>query len=153
MASCIAALAVRHTTLPEIKQHGVSAAVEAYSTNAVTILASIAYAPSIDNLHTLILLSWIEFKRNRSGAFCAYAEMAVQMAMDLGLSNDKFALTARNEHERRMLQATWTSISQLNTTSNTIIAIQHPHSLSSVVISRNVAIRFLAPERLLTGHS
>ena len=44
--------------------------------------------------------------------------MAVQMALGVGLSNDKFCLSSQSEHDRHMLQATWASVSQLNTTAN-----------------------------------
>lgn len=44
--------------------------------------------------------------------------MAVQMALDVGLSNDKFSLSSRSEHERYMLQETWASVSKLNTAAN-----------------------------------
>ncbi|KAH8107822.1 hypothetical protein BXZ70DRAFT_1003254 [Cristinia sonorae] len=120
MANCIAALAVRYTTIPAIEQQGINMAIDAYSTNAETLFSSIIHGPSIDNLHALILLSWIEFKRSRSAAFCAYTQMAVQMALDLGLSNDKYALSSRSGHDRAMLQATWDSVSQLNTTANSM---------------------------------
>lgn len=39
------------------------------------------HAPSIDTLHALILLSWIQFKRGRSTAFCAYAQVCLSLSL------------------------------------------------------------------------
>jgi len=52
------------------------------------------------------------------GSFAAYAHAALQMALDLGFSEDQFAQLTSHTGSAGMLHATWISILRLNAMSN-----------------------------------
>ncbi|KII91982.1 hypothetical protein PLICRDRAFT_695468 [Plicaturopsis crispa FD-325 SS-3] len=113
IASCIAALAVRYSNIPELTVRGVQSVAETYSNNAKNILSS-SNAQSVEALHALMLIAWSEYKGNRVSDFRTYIQMSMRMALDLGLSDDAVISMNPSEHERHTLRVTWTSIVQLH---------------------------------------
>jgi len=113
-ANCIAAMGSRFSNIPELSVRGLHNVAEAYTDNAKTILASIAHIPTIETLHSLILLSWSEYKNHRIPGFRAYSEMAMRMAMDLGLSDQNTIQLQASESERHRRRSTWAAILHLH---------------------------------------
>ncbi|RDB24813.1 hypothetical protein Hypma_008003 [Hypsizygus marmoreus] len=114
LANCIAAMASRFSNLPELTVRGLHNVAETYADNAKTILASMAHIPTMDTLHALMLLSWSEYKNNRVTNFRTYCQMAMRMAMDLGLSDQNALQGHFSEKERSRRRATWANILQLH---------------------------------------
>jgi len=116
LANCIAAMAARYSNYSDLTVRGLHNVAETYADNAKTILSSVAHIPTIDTLHALMLLSWSEYKNNRMAGFRAYCQMAMRMAMDLGLSDQNAIQMHPSEIERNRRRATWASILQLHLT-------------------------------------
>ena len=96
MANCISAHAVRYTDLREVMDRGVMYVADLYIdkakvmpvfrrprslpqstlTTSQALLSPIAHIPTLDTLHSLILLAWAEQKRNRMTSFCMYGEVS-----------------------------------------------------------------------------
>ncbi|TFK44488.1 hypothetical protein BDQ12DRAFT_673081 [Crucibulum laeve] len=118
IANCIAAMASRYSTLPELVARGLHNVSDAYLENAKTVLNSVAHIPSIETLHGLILLSWAEYKSNKIPSFRLYCQAAMRMAMDLGISDQNTIQVHADERERDRRRSTWASIVQLHMTSS-----------------------------------
>ncbi|KAJ7209627.1 hypothetical protein GGX14DRAFT_534959 [Mycena pura] len=118
LANCIAAMATRYSTLPDLTVRGLHNVAETYGDNAKTILASIAHIPSMDTLHGVMLLSWSEYKNNRIPGLRSYCQMAMKMAMDLGVSDQNVSPINASEGERNRRRSTWASILQLHLTAS-----------------------------------
>ena len=114
LANCIAAMASRFSNLPELTVRGLHNVAETYTDNAKTILSSVAHIPSMDTLHAIMLLSWSEYKNNRISGFRTYYQMAMRMAMDLGLSDQNAHQGHFGEKERNCRRATWNNILQMH---------------------------------------
>jgi hypothetical protein len=65
LSNCIAAMAARVSALPELQARGLQNVVDAFADNAKAILNSVSHIPSLNNLHALILLAWVEYRSNR----------------------------------------------------------------------------------------
>jgi hypothetical protein len=65
LSNCIASLAVRFSSLPELAVRGLHTVSDTYGDNAKTILSSVSHQPAFETLHGLMLLSWSEYKNNR----------------------------------------------------------------------------------------
>lgn len=120
MANCIAAMASRYSNIPELTVRGLHNVAEAYTESAKTILSSVAHIPTIETLHAIMLLSWSEYKNNRLSGFRAYCQMAMRMAMDLGLSDQNAIQMHPSESERNRRRSTWAGILQLHLTSSSL---------------------------------
>ncbi|KAJ7124980.1 hypothetical protein C8R44DRAFT_128246 [Mycena epipterygia] len=118
LANCIAAMATRYSTLSELTVRGLHNVAETYGDNAKTILASISHIPSMDTLHGVMLLSWSEYKNNRIPGLRNYCQMAMRMAIDLGLSDQNVSPINASESERNRRRSTWASILQLHLTAS-----------------------------------
>ncbi|KAJ7188548.1 hypothetical protein C8R46DRAFT_1055030 [Mycena filopes] len=118
MANCIAAMATRYCTLSELAVRGLHNVAETYGDNAKNILSSIAHIPSMDTLHGVMLLSWSEYKNNRIPGLRTYCQMAMRMAIDLGLSDQNVSPINATENERNRRRSTWASILQLHLTAS-----------------------------------
>ncbi|KAJ7594678.1 hypothetical protein C8J56DRAFT_927363 [Mycena floridula] len=118
LANCIAALASRYSTLPELTVRGLHNVSDAYSEAAKSILSSMAHVPSFNTLHAFMLLSWSEYRNNRIPSFRSYCAMAMRMAMDLGLSDQNISPPNASEKERNRRRTTWQGILQLHVTSS-----------------------------------
>ncbi|KAJ3532712.1 hypothetical protein NM688_g7384 [Phlebia brevispora] len=134
MANCIAALAVRYSELPEVLHRGVMYVTDQYIDKAKTLLMAEEHIPTtLDTLHSLILLAWAEYKRNRLTHFCRFGEasyltlcanlfadslcqMAGKMALDLHLNDEMVILLAETEYERNNLRHTWQCAAALDAT-------------------------------------
>ncbi|KAJ3568449.1 hypothetical protein NP233_g5704 [Leucocoprinus birnbaumii] len=113
LSNCIAAMAARYANIPELVVRGLHEVAETYAENAKNILNSVAHMPTMDTLHALMLLSWSEYKNDRIPNFRHYCQMAMRMAMDLGLS-DQNPPSHLPENERNRRRATWANIIQLH---------------------------------------
>ncbi|KAK2467851.1 hypothetical protein APHAL10511_000146 [Amanita phalloides] len=120
LANCIASMASRYSTYPELAVRGLHNVSETYLENAKSLLSPIAHVPSLDTIHALILLCWSEYKNNRIHGFRAYYQMVMKMAMDLGLSDQDASPLPNNEGDNNRRRSTWTSIVRLH-----IIAAQY----------------------------
>ncbi|KAJ7782830.1 hypothetical protein B0H16DRAFT_1494535 [Mycena metata] len=118
MANCIAAMATRYCTLSELAVRGLHNVAETYADNAKNILTSIGHIPSMDTLHGVMLLSWSEYKNNRIPGLRTYCQMAMRMAIDLGLSDQNVSPINATENERNRRRSTWASILQLHLTAS-----------------------------------
>ncbi|KAL9711691.1 hypothetical protein Ac2012v2_004763 [Leucoagaricus gongylophorus] len=117
LSNCIAAMAVRYVSIPELIVRGLQEVAETYVENAKDILSSVSQMPSMDRLHALLLLSWLEYKNDRTSSFRHYCQLATRMAMHLGLS-DQSPPSHLPEGERNCRRATWANILQLHLTSS-----------------------------------
>ncbi|KAJ7178826.1 hypothetical protein C8R43DRAFT_1189333 [Mycena crocata] len=118
LANCIAAMATRYSIVSEITVRGLHNVAETYGNNAKAILASIRCSPSMDTLHGVMLLSWSEYKNNRIPGLRNYCQMAMRMAIDLGLSDQTVSSINISESERNRRRSTWASILQLHLTAS-----------------------------------
>ncbi|KAF8995469.1 hypothetical protein BDQ17DRAFT_1392227 [Cyathus striatus] len=116
MANCIAAMASRYSNIPELNVRGLHNVSEAYTDIAKAILPSVASTPTMETLHALMLLSWAEYKSNRIPGFRVYCQMAMRMAVELGLSDQNAVQMHLSENERNRRRSTWASILQLHLT-------------------------------------
>jgi hypothetical protein len=114
LSNSMASLTARFSNLPELAVRGLHNVADTYGDNAKTILSSVAHIPNMDTLHALMLLSWSEFKNHRVAGFRTYCQLAMRMAMDLGLSEQSVAQMGLNERDRSRRRATWSGIVQLN---------------------------------------
>ncbi|KAJ7928548.1 hypothetical protein B0H13DRAFT_1597627 [Mycena leptocephala] len=118
LANCIATMATRYSTLSELTVRGLHNVAETYGDNAKNILASVAHIPSMDTLHGVMLLAWSEYKNNRIPGLRTYCQMAMRMAIDLGLSDQNVSPINATESERNRRRSTWASILQLHLTAS-----------------------------------
>ncbi|KAF8629243.1 hypothetical protein AX17_005822 [Amanita inopinata Kibby_2008] len=114
LANCIAGMASRYSTYPELSSRGLHAASETYLENAKNLVSPVAHIPAFDTLHALILLSWSEYKCSRLSGFRVYYQMAMKMAMDLGLSDQDSVPISGSEAEQNRRRSTWASIVRLH---------------------------------------
>ncbi|KAJ6602198.1 hypothetical protein B0H10DRAFT_2081257 [Mycena sp. CBHHK59/15] len=118
LANCIAAMATRYSTLSELTVRGLHNVAETYGDNAKTILSSIAHIPSMDTLHGIMLLSWSEYKNNRILGLRNYCQMAMKMAIEVGLSDQNGSPINVSESERNRRRSTWGCVLQLHLTAS-----------------------------------
>jgi hypothetical protein len=118
ISNCIASLAVRFSSLPELALRGLHTVADTYGDNAKTILSSVSHLPAFETLHGLMLLSWSEYKNNRISSFRMYCQMAMRLAIELGLSEQNDMQNSRNDRERNRRRTTWSSIVQLHLTAS-----------------------------------
>ncbi|KAI0633287.1 hypothetical protein C8Q77DRAFT_776834 [Trametes polyzona] len=119
LANSIAASAARFSTVPEIQQIGPANATNVYCQMAKSLIPPGGIPASLDAVHALVVLSWVEFKRGRHVAFLAYARSAIRLASELGITGDSMhsPLTQILDPEVvRVLQATLQSVLQLHRT-------------------------------------
>ncbi|KAF4599741.1 hypothetical protein EYR40_006840 [Pleurotus pulmonarius] len=118
LANCIAALSARYSNLPDLAVRGLHNVSESYSETAKSILTAVAHLPNMDTLHALMLVSWLEYKNNRISSFKVYCQMAMSMAIDLGLSDQHTIQMNPSEVERNRRRSTWANIVQLHLTAS-----------------------------------
>jgi hypothetical protein len=114
LANCIAGMASRYSTYPELTVRGLQTVAETYIENAKTLLPPIAHIPTFETLHALILLCWSEYKNNRLHGFRAYYQMVMKMAMDLGLSDQDASPVSGSDGDQNRRRSTWASIVRLH---------------------------------------
>lgn len=107
LQACIAAWAVRYNSIPEFSNVDGRIVSSKYIAHAKTLLASMVYTPSLDNLHSLIILAWLGSEQLEE--FCTYAKLANQMLRDLHVGG---TLTSANV-DQQILDSTWSSVNHL----------------------------------------
>ncbi|KAI0693010.1 hypothetical protein BC835DRAFT_1355108 [Cytidiella melzeri] len=117
-ANCIAALAVRYVDIPEVNERGAVRAADDYALLAKSLAGpAIAEGPHMDTLHSLILLAWVEYNQHRQVEFSHYGQLAIHMAMTLGLGDENaIQMSGHTEYERRLLKSTRWSVIVLEST-------------------------------------
>lgn len=95
----------------------------------------LVYSPSVETLHSLLLLSWCEYGSGRENGLSLYSsvrlvlyyinfnssanlQLSVRMAMELGLGNEETIQSLPTDHERMDLRQTWWSVVFLDITSS-----------------------------------
>lgn len=120
LANCIAAMAVKHSNLPELQMptrelHNIA---ENYIDVAKTLLNSVSHLPSLDTLQAIMLLCWFEHHHHRSSGFRSFYNMASKMSADLALQDTNY--DPMSEYERSRRRATWAGMVQLHMTASQI---------------------------------
>ncbi|KAI0344529.1 hypothetical protein BDW22DRAFT_1354605 [Trametopsis cervina] len=117
-ANCMAALAVPYVDIPEVGERGVTRATDEFASIAKSMATSaIAQGPDLDTLHSLILLSWVEYNHHRVAEFCHYGQSAIRMAEALGLGDEgTMQIPYETGYELNRLKSTWACVSVLQTT-------------------------------------
>lgn len=82
------------------------------------LLNAIAHIPSLETLHALMLLCWLEQSHHRLPGFRTYYAMATKMAADLGLQDPHNIDLYPHEYERNRRRNTWTGMVTLHMTAN-----------------------------------
>ncbi|KAF9047364.1 hypothetical protein BJ165DRAFT_1414677 [Panaeolus papilionaceus] len=120
LANCIAAMAVKHSHLPELTARDLHNVAENYIDIAKNLLSSVVHTPSLDTLHSLMLVCWFEHNHHRLPGFRNYYAMASKMAADLGLTDAHSTemYSTSSEYERNRRRTTWTGMVQLHMTYN-----------------------------------
>jgi len=118
LANCIAAMASKHSNIPELSIRDLHNVAENYIDVAKGVLTSVAHVSSLETLHALMLLCWFEHSHHRLPGFRTYFGMAVKMSMDLGLQDPHSIDMTSSEYERNRKRSTWAGMIQLNMTAS-----------------------------------
>ncbi|KAF9528513.1 hypothetical protein CPB83DRAFT_854295 [Crepidotus variabilis] len=118
LANCIAAMAVKHTNLPELQMstrelHNIA---ENYIDVAKTLLNNVSHIPSLDTLQAIMLLCWFEHQHHRLPGFRTFYGMASKMSADLALQDSNY--DPMSEYERSRRRSTWGGMVQLHMAAN-----------------------------------
>jgi len=120
LANCIAAMASQASNLPELSMRGLHNVSESYIDVAKNLLPSVAHLPSMETLHSIILLSWFEHSHHRLPGFRTFCGMAFKMSNDLGLQDPASIEMCLSEYERHRRRTTMAAIMHLNMTYNSV---------------------------------
>ncbi|KZP06849.1 hypothetical protein FIBSPDRAFT_939809 [Athelia psychrophila] len=120
LSNAIAALAAGYSNQPELVVRGLDNVAEMYRENAMNILAPIKHVPTVETLHALMLLAWYEHHYGRIMEFRMYSQLAMRMALDLGLSAGALNKNI-SDRGRHLLATTWASVMQLNSFASTCV--------------------------------
>ncbi|TBU31729.1 hypothetical protein BD311DRAFT_103565 [Dichomitus squalens] len=118
LANAIAASAARFSTVNDIIQIGPANASDVYCQVAKSLIPSQGAHTTIETLHAVMLLAWVEYKRGRQAMFNDYARMVTRLAADLGISNETLPQLTRvsDPQSARVFQSTWQGIQLLERT-------------------------------------
>ncbi|KAI5890412.1 uncharacterized protein SCHCODRAFT_02631776 [Schizophyllum commune H4-8] len=110
-ASCIAALACKHSTRADLTYgRTIESVGEVYAENAKNMLGR-RPAATMPMLHTLILLAWAEQRLKKDEDARMHYDMAMRMAVDLGMTNSSINLIG-DQRDIRVL--TWSNLVELH---------------------------------------
>ncbi|KAH8119039.1 hypothetical protein DFH11DRAFT_1501870 [Phellopilus nigrolimitatus] len=109
-ANCIAALSLRFCHSIEIGGPSRLHLGDPYLEMAKDLIVPLVYSPSVENLHSLLLLSWSEYGTGRENGLNLYSALAVQMATELCLGNEETIQSLPTDHEQMDLRQTWWSV-------------------------------------------
>ncbi|EJF57630.1 hypothetical protein DICSQDRAFT_129360 [Dichomitus squalens LYAD-421 SS1] len=118
LANAIAASAARFSTVNEIVQIGPANASDVYCQVTKSLIPLPGAHTTIETLHAVMLLAWVEYKRGRQAMFNDYARMVTRLAADLGISNETLPQLTRvsDPQSARVFQSTWQGIQLLERT-------------------------------------
>ncbi|KAF8200739.1 hypothetical protein BJ912DRAFT_579336 [Pholiota molesta] len=121
LANCIAAMTVKHSNLTDISQRELHNIAESYIDNAKHVL-SVSHMPSLDTLHGIMLICWLEHNHHRLPGFRTYYGMAVKMSAELGLQDPHNVdmYPSSSEYERNRRRTTYAGLLQLHMRASTI---------------------------------
>ncbi|KAF8160904.1 hypothetical protein B0H34DRAFT_357108 [Crassisporium funariophilum] len=120
LANCIAAMSSKISNLPELSVRDLHNVAENYIDVAKNLVSSVVHLPTMETLHSIILLSWFEHSHHRLPGFRTYCGMAMKMATDLGLQDPNTIEMCLTEYERHRRRTTMAAIMQLHMTYNSI---------------------------------
>ncbi|KAF8582222.1 hypothetical protein K439DRAFT_168316 [Ramaria rubella] len=103
LSNVIAGLAVRFTNPARPDP---TAAAPFYDM-AKTLAAHVVSVPSVEALHALICITWVEYGAGHDDGFWRYSRMAIAMCLDLGLGNEATIQVAATSDVRHRLRLTW----------------------------------------------
>ncbi|KAH9940462.1 uncharacterized protein BXZ73DRAFT_98892 [Epithele typhae] len=115
LANAIAASAARLSTVPEILQIGSANTADVYCQMAKSLIPPDGPPSTLDTLHALMLLAWVEYRRHHQAQFRGYTRSCIRVAAELGFSEETVPQISRfsNSHTARILQLTWEGIQTL----------------------------------------
>jgi hypothetical protein len=73
--------------------------------------------PTLDALHTLILIAWAEYGSARDSGLFNFARMASSMLVDLGISSQESIDRVEDVQERELLKLSWSGVVRIELTS------------------------------------
>lgn len=73
--------------------------------------------PSLDALHTLILIAWAEYGSARDSGLFNFARMASSMLVDLGISTHEALQRVDEPKQRELFRLTWAGVVRVDLTS------------------------------------
>ena len=106
LSNCIAALAARYANPAHLD---VAAGAPFYDM-AKTLAPNAISLPSVDALHALICITWVEYGAGHNNEFWMYSRMAIAMCLDLGLGNEVTIRVAATPEVRSRLRLTWWTV-------------------------------------------
>ncbi|PPQ96810.1 hypothetical protein CVT26_006211 [Gymnopilus dilepis] len=118
LANCIAAMAVKHSSLTDFSVRDLHNLAENYIDVAKQLLSGVGHVPTLDTLHAIMLLCWFEHSHHRLPGFRTYYGMAGKMAADLGLQDPHNFDLYPSEYDRNRRRSTWAAMVQLHMTAN-----------------------------------
>ncbi|KAJ8462863.1 hypothetical protein ONZ51_g10619 [Trametes cubensis] len=86
LANALAAAAADYSTVPEVHHIGAANVTDVYCQVAKYLIPLGGPQPSLENLHALMVLAWVEYKRGQHLVFEAYARTSIQLAANLDIS-------------------------------------------------------------------
>ncbi|KAI0329223.1 hypothetical protein GY45DRAFT_1337637 [Cubamyces sp. BRFM 1775] len=86
LANALAAGAADYSTVPEIHHIGAANVTDVYCQMAKYLIPPGGPQPSLENLHALMVLAWLEYKRGQHLVFEAYARTSIRLAADLDIT-------------------------------------------------------------------
>jgi len=121
VANAIAAMAARFSDKSELVTGNTNGskwmAGEAFLHKAKLLVVHQISWPTLDALHTLILIAWAEYGSARDSGLFNFARMASSMLVDLGLSSHSSLERVQDPQERELLKLTWSGVIRIDLTS------------------------------------
>ncbi|KAH7925927.1 hypothetical protein BV22DRAFT_1128601 [Leucogyrophana mollusca] len=115
LSASIASVSARFSDAPDLVAKGLHNVAEAYSDSAKSLLATLLHQhpPALDTLHAAMILAWAEYKSGRVLGFRQYSELAMRMALAMGLSDQATSQMSHYDQYETRLRSTWSSVTQL----------------------------------------
>ncbi|EIW82635.1 hypothetical protein CONPUDRAFT_135973 [Coniophora puteana RWD-64-598 SS2] len=120
LANALAAVSARLLDPADLQARGLYTAPEVYGDTAKNLLSSVLQQPALDTLHAMILIAWAEYKGGNTSSFRQYSDLAMRMALALGLSEDAVLGLSPYVPYQNRLRLTWSSVMQIQMYSSSI---------------------------------
>ena len=126
LQNAMAALAARYSAHPDITPQSQSQSRpphlngEPYLHMAKLIATYTPPAASLnlETLHALLLIAWAEYGNNTPQGMACYTQLAVSVALELGLDRPRTSQLPENPETREMLRLTWFTVRRLDLTAS-----------------------------------
>ncbi|KAH9895021.1 hypothetical protein C8Q73DRAFT_665333 [Cubamyces lactineus] len=114
LANALAAGAADYSTIPEVHHIGAANVTDVYCQVAKYLIPLGGPPPSLENLHALMVLAWVEYKRGQHVVFEAYARLqtSIRLAADLEITPSELPKLTQSIDDRMtcLLKATLENI-------------------------------------------